>query len=409
MKVLLLLFLIVNSLNLFAETKSTTSSSKEQQVQQIMKDLNDLDEKEIEDIRKAVDERAQKHFDLRRSKTLGRILLNIRRVGKVRIRNCNDLEVVGDSAEVKTFREELMDFCQQSLRGFWAELDADGILRFSFDMSDSNNSKTTNIGGGGEFTVAYKGHEFLVRGNINDNEVGKSNSQSFKRKFDSRVDYSVDIAIRNLEAFLLWHLDQEDAISTNTDGVTSSGFQRQILATGLRLEFIKKDVLDFKLGFGGGYSFRDAYGTLSLPYAASWSPSIIGTMDFTLKPSSLLSFVANGRVQRDFHYLNPAWVASQSFGLEFKYNGVTMGTRFTVDWDDYRTNAGVPNFGYSGMFTVGVHLADLIGDKEKRDKRKRDKEREIDVWQSANDFADEEDEKRKAKEQRSFIRSLFGY
>ena len=109
-------------------------------------------------------------------------------------------------------------------------------------------------------------------------------------------------------------------------------------------------------------------------------------MDFTIRPTELLSLVSNGRVQRDFYANNPAWVAAQSLGLEFKYNGVTLGTRFTVDYDDYRSNAGIPSFGYTGMFTIGVNLVDLITDLEERAETKTALGREIKIWEDANNL-----------------------
>lgn len=411
MKFLISIILILSTQLAIAESKNQSSSSKEQQVQQIMQDLNDLDEKEIEQIKRAVDIEVQRKYDERRSRKLGRILLNIRGLGKVRIENCNDLEVKGDFKEVETFKEELLDFCQQSLHGFWAELDATGILRFTYNTSESLNTKTINIGGGGDFSVSYKGHELLVSGNINDNEVGKEGSESYKRKLDSRVDYSLDILANNFKVFLMWHLNGEDATTMKVDSKTTSGFQRQILSTGLRYDIIKgKDFLNISFGLGGGLSFRDAYGSTSLPYPATWSPSIISTLDVSLKPSKNLSFVSNGRVQRDFHAFNPSWVASQSFGMEVLIKkGITIGTRFNVDWDDYRTYAGVENFGYSGMFTLGVNLADLIGDKEKREARRKERDREKTVWQNANNFANQEQIKKQAELAKSYFKFLFGF
>lgn len=414
MKTLVLILTFLFFTKAFAEKTSSSASSastKEMQVEQIMKDLNDLDEEEIKEVRKALDVEVQKKYDERRSKKLGRILLNIRGLGRVRINNCNDLDVKGDSKEVKEFKEELLDFCQQSKKGFFAELDSDGTLKFSFDTSESNNSTTTNIGGGAEFIISYRGHELLLKGNINDNEIGRKDSKSFKRKFDSRVDYSIDTFISNLEAFLMWHIDSEDATTTTiTNSMTSSGFQRQILATGLRIEILKdKDFLDLQTGLGGGISYRDAFGSSQiLPYPGTWSPSVIGTLDLKLKPTPLMTFVSSGRVQRDFHTSFPAWVASQSVSLDFNFNGVILGTKFTVDWDDYRTNAGVDKFGYSGMFTVGLNLYELFGNKEAREEKKKALERETKIWDNANKFADEE-EKKSHEETRSFLRRLFGF
>ena len=388
------LIFILSSLNLFAQVleakDSLSQPQKDEQIQKIITDLKALDSSAIKEIEKAVAVKTQKSFDLKRSKTLGQILVNVRNVGGVRIKNCNDLDVLGDSPEVRALRVELLDYCQQSLGGFWAQLDANGILRFSYNMSNSNNSKTVNIGSGGEFSVSYRGHEILIRGNIDDNEVGKTDSQSFKRMLNSRVDYSVDLAIRNLEAFLMWHFDQEDAVTTNASGDTETGFQRQALSTGVRLEIVQKDFMDLKVGLGAGYGFRDAYGKEAMPYYATWSPSVIGTLDFTITPTELLSFVANGRVQRDFYTASPTWVLSQTLGAEFKVKGITIGTRFTLDWDEYREFAGVPSFGYSAMFTLGVHLEDLIGDKEQRAERRSALEREQSIWSAANELVDQE-------------------
>lgn len=390
MKYFLFLSLLINSTSLYAGPNKSSGTSKEHQVQQILHDLEELNEDDIQAIKQEVSNRIQKHFDLKRSKRLSKILLEIHRVGKVKIENCNDLDVTSQSADIEVFRQQLLNYCQQSLKGFWASLEADGTLRFSSDMSNSNNSETFNIGGSAEFSVSYRGHELLLRGNINDNEVGKTDSESFKRKFNSRIDYSVDIAIRNIETFLMWHLDQEDAVTTKLDEVTNSGFQRQIVASGLRFAYEQKDFIDFKLGIGGGYSFRDAYGTTTSPVFSTWSPSVIGTLDFAINPTDLLAFTLNGRVQRDLYAGDPSWVASQSVGVEFKFSGISMGSSFSVDWDDYRTNAGAPPLGYSGMFTIGVHLADLIGNAEERKERRRQREREAQIWSRANEYADQE-------------------
>ena len=392
MKALLNLIILFCSISSFAQTPENQNSDpiKDHQIQSLIESIKELDDKDIEEVKKVINSKTQKKYDLKRSKKLAAILFSIKEIGGVRIQNCNDLDIIGDSPEVLALREELLDYCQQSLKGFWAELDADGILRFSYDMSQGNNSRTLNIGGNGDFKVRYRGNEILIQGNINDNEVGKTDSESTKRKINARIDYSINVALRNLEVFLMWHLDKEDAVTRKVDGLTSSGFERQMLSTGLRLEFIKKDFIDFNIGFGAGYSIRDAYGKTDSIYLANSSPSVIGTMDFTIRPTELLSLVSNGRVQRDFYANNPAWVAAQSLGLEFKYNGVTLGTRFTVDYDDYRSNAGIPSFGYTGMFTIGVNLVDLITDLEERAETKTALGREIKIWEDANNLLESE-------------------
>jgi hypothetical protein len=348
-----------------------------------------LEEMGVDEIEKIIEDDLQKKEDDAKSKRLAELLVKANKIGKVQIKDCRELKVDGQSEEAKKIMSQIEEFCKEAPKNFWAELSADGSLRFSIEGGNNSGVKSMTIGGGSDFNIAYRGQEIKFGGNISRAAVSNSEGETEAFKYDAKVDYSIDLGISNLESFIAWDTDYEYSKAQGADGVQTSKLNRHTIAAGARLEAIKTDKVELDVGLGGGATYKRVGGTLSTEQLGIWTPTIVGTMDIKVKPTDNLTLYGSTKVQKDFHPTNPAWIAAQSLGFDVKTGPVSLGLKGEVSYDTNRSIAGVDPLGYTGMFTVGVSLGELFGNKEKREAAKKARAREQSIWTNAAKYAEE--------------------
>jgi hypothetical protein len=371
------------SVALAAGDKAELSQEQKQFLDETERAVGGMSPEELKDaikkLKEGNEQRTRDRIDAERAVRLAQLLLQIEKVGRVKITDCTKLTVKEKSPEALAILDAIKSYCQDSPQNIWAEITKTGQLKFTFVTGTTNGTKTVTIGGGSAITLGYRGKELKLGANITSTDV-KTNATSSLLKYDNLLDYAIDLGIANLETFLKWQGTYESSSVPNAEvpaTLNTSQIRRNVFDAGLRYKVVSSDPLKFKIGVGIGGSHLVQGGSLNTP-ETKLSPSLGITYDFNYTPIKGAELFIHGRLQRDVLTKDPRTVAILKSGAKATMGPLGFALEYVTDYDGARSVSKVSHL-FSANIIASVDPRDWKSEKKKKE-AKAAQEREERLW-----------------------------
>lgn len=384
--ILLANLLILASSAGFAKSGKDSVDCKKQKLLAAQQEL--LEKMQIEEIEAAISE-TQAKLDQKKSEVereseaalLADLLEQVEKYGKVKIENCSELKIKEKTEKAEKILAQIEEYCEASPTGFYAEMKKDGSLLFTFSNGTTGGTRTMQIGGAMNLTLAYRGHEIKMTGNLTKARVGKGSDETGTTKYDASADYSIDLGLSNIESFIKWKHTFESVETPNAVVENRTQTRRNTTDIGLRYSIFDNDTVQMKIGAGAGFNRLYQKGT-GIDSTESYRPVVTSSYDFKIKPSDLLELTLNASAQRDISGEKPNSVYGAKASAKVQLGPVATGVSYSADWDSARITASKLN--HQLMFTLGASLnPDDWTDDEKLKHKKERLAYEEALWQLA--------------------------
>lgn len=340
-----------------------------------------MNAEEIEAALTATQERIEGHEqdveNTQSAERLAELLVEIEQTGKVKIENCTQLTIKEENPRAQRLLAQIIEYCQNSPQGFWAEMTKEGELKFTFATGSTNGTRSLTLGGSTGVTLGYRGHEIKLTGNASKATVGSGDSASGTTKYDAAADYSINLGITNIESFLRWKTSYE---STHAPDVADANIRRNSIDLGLRYVFFDSESLTMKVGGGVGLAHLDQVGPEVEP-TSNLRPIASASYDFRIRPTEALEMYLNASLQRDLVAKRATTILGGKAGAKYLFGPVGVGLEYSADYDSARTGQRV---NHQFTFNIGASLNPKDWrKKEDVDREKKQRAREQIVWERA--------------------------